>query len=369
MNWDLIRNEYLNHYNGIYLNSPANGLLSSANVAFTQTETAKFLKDPGRYRMDFIFKQVPLVKEQISNLINAEADNIALIQNFSIGINFFISTLPPESRVVLFEGDFPSLNMPFEERNFEIKWFRFLEDHTLDLGNLEQLLRSENPDILAISHCQWQTGYLVDIEGIGKLCKQYQCTFIVDCTQSFGAISMDVKKCNIDVLGSSCYKWPLAGFGNGFMYLSPRVLEKYPPQIAGFNSNTWDAGNPIYIAGAKSFEPGHHDHDAFNRLYFALKRINEIGIEAIHLRICELMDELIDQLKKHDIPIVGDFYQENRLGILSIPRRPGLFKHLMQHGIETTERGDYIRLGLHYYNNKSDIDALVSAILSYKEAV
>ena len=222
------------------------------------------------------------------------------------------------------------------------------------------------PSFFALSHCQYLSGYLADLESIGALCSEHNCKLIVDATQSFGAITIDVLKCNISVLGASCYKWALAGFGNGFMYINQKTLDTYPPKTVGFNSFISNEESAEYIPGMRSYEPGHHDHVAFHKLGFALQTIKELNQDIIHTRIVELMNYLVDQSDEAGIKLAYDFLDENRLGILVLPSKPGLLKHLQQHHVEVSERGGNVRLGLHYYNNEEDIDAFVKAISQFK---
>lgn len=365
IDWDGLRDLHLAEYEGTYLNSPANGLPSMANEAFVADEISKFREAPGKYRTDFMANAIPAIKQQIADLTNARASEIALIPNFSIGINLFVQSLPTKTKVLLIEDDYPSITTPFQINDFDIVWTTFEKDHTIDLNKLEDALQKEKPDYLALSHCQYLTGYLADLESIGALCKANDCRLIVDATQSFGAISINVQKCNISVLGASCYKWALAGFGNGFLYINEQVLAENIPKSAGFNSYPSQDGKSEYIPSIKSYEPGHQDHVAFHRLGFALQTIKELNQDFIHLRITELMDSLIEQLAEGEIPIVGDFYNENRLGILVIKGKKGLTKHLAHKGIEVSERGGNIRIGLHYYNNEEDVDAFVSEVKSF----
>jgi selenocysteine lyase/cysteine desulfurase len=74
------------------------------------------------------------------------------------------------------------------------------------------------------------------------------------------------------------------------------------------------------------------------------------------------MDYLIERLEQAQIPIVGDFYDENRLGILVIRGKQGLLQHLVSKDIEVSERGGNIRIGLHYYNNEKDVDVFVREV-------
>lgn len=66
----------------------------------------------------------------------------------------------------------------------------------------------EHPEIthVAMIHSETTTGILNDIESIGKLCNEYQKTFIVDAMSSFGGVDIPVAKYHIDFLVSSANK-------------------------------------------------------------------------------------------------------------------------------------------------------------------
>lgn len=365
INWDALRDLHLEEYNGTYLNSPANGLPSKSNEDFVADQILKFREAPGKYRADFIASAIPAVKQQVADLILAKQTEIALIPNFSVGLNLFVQSLPTKTKVLLIEDDYPSITTPFCINDFDIIWTTFEENKTLDLAKIEIALEKNKPHYFALSHCQYLTGYLADLESIGALCQAYNCKLIVDATQSFGAIAIDVQKCNISMLGASCYKWALAGFGNGFLYIDEDVLATHIPKAGGYNSFPSQDGKSNYHPSMKSYEPGHQDHVAFHRLGFALQTIKELHLDFIHLRISELMDYLMDELHHADIASIGDFYNENRLGICVIQGREGLAKHLIDKGIEVSERGGNIRIGLHYYNNEEDVDLFVKEVKQY----
>jgi selenocysteine lyase/cysteine desulfurase len=365
IDWEALRRVHLAEYNGTYLNSAANGIISQANEDFILNDSSRFREAPGKYRKDFKMKAIPAIKEQVAELVNAKSSEIALIPNFSIGLNLFVQSLHAKTKVLLIEDDYPSLTTPFIINDFEIVWTTFEEDKTIDLTKVEEVLKKYTPQYFALSHCQYLTGYLADLQSIGSLCKEYNCKLIVDATQSFGAIGIDVQECNISILGASCYKWALAGFGNGFMYINEKVLAANTPKSGGFNSFPSQDGKSEYEASMKSYEPGHHDHVAFHRLGFALQTIKELNQDFIYLQIIELMDYLIDQLEEADIQIIGDFQDENRLGIIVLKGQSGLSQHIASKGIEVSDRGGNIRIGVHYYNNEEDVDVLVESVKNF----
>ena len=77
----------------------------------------------------------------------------------------------------------------------------------------------ENTSIVLISSVHWMNGTKFDLKRIGEKCVEVGAKFIVDGTQSVGALTMDVKDFNIDALICAGYKW-LFGY-----YLKRFLLE------------------------------------------------------------------------------------------------------------------------------------------------
>lgn len=86
-----LRSQHLENYTGTYLNSPANGIPSLANEKFVAAEIAKFREAPASYRLDFMTHAVPAIKKQVAGLINGSISEVALIPNFSIGLNLLLT--------------------------------------------------------------------------------------------------------------------------------------------------------------------------------------------------------------------------------------------------------------------------------------
>ena len=90
--------------------------------------------------------------------------------------------------------------------------------------------------MVVLSHVQYASGYTLDIHAIGELCKASDVLFVVDATQSIGAIPIDLSTLHADVLISSNYKWMNAAFGTGILYISDNFLKKYRPVVCGNQS-------------------------------------------------------------------------------------------------------------------------------------
>ena len=61
----------------------------------------------------------------------------------------------------------------------------------------------------------------LDLVAIGAACRAIGAKFVVDATQSAGAVPFDVAAVRPDFLCASAYKWLLCPYGLAFLYASP----------------------------------------------------------------------------------------------------------------------------------------------------
>jgi 2-aminoethylphosphonate-pyruvate transaminase len=89
----------------------------------------------------------------------------------------------------------------------------------------EILLDDDSITHIAIVHCETTTGIFNNIEGIGLLAKKYSKTYIVDAMSSFGAVPLDMKALDIDLLISSSNKCIEGVPGFSFVIAKTKTLE------------------------------------------------------------------------------------------------------------------------------------------------
>ena len=61
----------------------------------------------------------------------------------------------------------------------------------------------------------------MDLEVIGKRCRELGAAFVIDSTQATGAYQMDIQKLQPDFIACSAYKWLLSPYTLGFLYAAP----------------------------------------------------------------------------------------------------------------------------------------------------
>ena len=250
---------------------------------------------------------------------------------------------------------------PFRINNFDITWVHDTDGFTIPVEEIKQKLVAEKINILAISHVQWMSGYKIELADLGAFCRQHNILFIVDATQSFGAIPINLAELDIDVLITSNYKWMNAGFGTGVMYVNNRFLETYTPAVGGNNSYTIKDGKPVYEPGILSFEPGHPNMYGFTVLGAAIQDKMQRGIEHIEAHNKMLTQMLIDEVAGLNVTLIGEPSVANRASIIFVKDENGLWAKLNEHGIICSQRGN-VRISMHYYNTVDDIRSLVKVL-------
>ena len=84
----------------------------------------------------------------------------------------------------------------------------------------------DDTKLVVMSHASNVTGALNPIEEIGAVCREMNVPFLVDASQSAGAIPIDVVKMNIDLLALPGHKSMLGPTGTGVLYVSESVSPK-----------------------------------------------------------------------------------------------------------------------------------------------
>ncbi len=349
----------------IYLNTAACGLVPAATIA-AATELYKALEANSSTRAEhWRFEEETPIREAIAAFLNAPADEVAMIPNFSWAMNAVVQSLKGDERVLLYKRDYPSLLEPFRINKFDITWVDAPDEFNIDVAAIEEAIVNHKVDIVAISHVQWTSGYLLDIKYIGDLCKAHGVLFFVDATQSMGAQSIDLSVLHIDVFAASNYKWMNAGFGTGVLRIKKDFLAKYPPVVGGNNSYRIIDGVMQYRPSIISYEPGHPNMYGLTVLNTAIKHKQELGVANIAKSNAALMQQLLDGIAPLPVATIGKFTMENRAAFVLLKDENGLGDWLKQHGIVVTQRNGLLRISTHYYNTAAEVAAFIECIRKF----
>ena len=162
------------------------------------------------------------LRERLAQLINSPStDEIALLKSTSEGLSVIAYGLPWQSadNIVIPAEEFPSNRIVWQSLDSLGVETRLIPVCNVD--DPEQALldaMDSNTRLLSCSSVQYATGLKLDIERLGRACKQSDTLICIDAIQSIGALQLDVQACQADFFVADVHKWMLGPEGSAQFY-------------------------------------------------------------------------------------------------------------------------------------------------------
>lgn len=367
-NSELIKKNYPQPNQSAYFNTSSTGLVSNSGVEKASQFNNNLLKYGSSFVEEFYLKEIPKIRTTISRFIDASLEEVALIPNFSYGLNALLPAVSHLRKILLYRQDYPSLIIPFELNDFQIYWIENKDGFHIDLDEIKHLVLKHQIEIVAISHIQYLTGFTIDIYELAEFCNSNNVLLIVDGTQSLGALNFSFKKSVVNIFISSNYKWMNSGFGSGIMCIDKQTQQKFTPRIGGYNSLKYTDHAWKYVPSINSYEPGHQNMTGLAMLHDAIEfKLNQ-GMQNIAEHNNKLIDVFTRKLSGLNLKMVGPMNNTYRSNIVGIYGQKALEHHLKNQKIIVKWRNDIIRVGMHFYNTEDDVNRLIQGLESYTQA-
>jgi selenocysteine lyase/cysteine desulfurase len=365
----------LHYLNGAYM-SPLLKSVEAAGVSGMIRKRNPTTIDP----LDF-FSEAELLKAEFAKLINSEADQVAIIPSASYGLNTAISNIPKNNgnEALILSAEFPSAYYALErwcrENNKQLKTIEAPEERKERGRKWNQLLLdsiNDNTAVVVLSSVHWTDGTIFDLQEIGKKCKAHDAVFIVDGTQSVGALPIDVDTDQIDALICSGYKWLLGPYALGLAYFNPGFNQGKPIEESWMNRA--DAQifsgltnyNNNYRSGANRYNVGQFSNFILvPMLSESIRQINEWSPASIQQYGEALTQPLIEFFTEQGITIEEDCYRSKHITGITLPKpydSQKILDALRAQQIYISKRGNALRISAHIYNTTEDIDVLVTSL-------
>ena len=309
-----------------------------------------------------------------AQLINADATEIAFMKNTTQGILIAANGIDWHTgdNVVTTAVEFPANVYP---------WWSLKERYGVQTRMVpEQTGRIHVEDVasaidertraVTISHVEFASGFRNDIQALGEICRERDIWFIVDAIQSLGAIEVDVKSANVDILAADGHKWLLAPEGAAIFYCADDKRERLINTNVGWasvvNPRDFLNYNLTQKPDATRFEEGSYNSVGLYGLKAAIELLLDIGILTIETHILKLTEHLMAGLEAKGYRVVTPRADSERAGIVifeSNQRTPAeIYDILHAENIITAERGSGVRVSPHFYNTTSEIERLLEVL-------
>ena len=374
-----IRSHYPATKERTYLDTATTGLFSDESYLAMREQIDKRYTEGLSIKEYFgLWDKADSIRPKLATLLGANEDEVFYGKDSSDMLNTLTANIdfPEGSNVITPDISFPSTRNAWlsrERDGLEVR-YAYADNGAVSFENLTSLV-DENTIAISICLVEPSSGFRHDVNRIGQFCKDKGILLIVDTTQCITAMHVDVETMNIDFLVASTYKWMNNVFGFAVGYMSRKLLDQIDPKVVGwvgvrdrvkdFNMLTYKANE-----GAQRFETGGLNWVGLAGLDKGIDTALLLDTKKIQEYILGLTDYLYEAIGKVDgLDIVKRFDADNRSNIayLKFPKELQIDdEFLIKHGIHVhVANATQMRIGMHFYNNKQDIDTLLEFMQQY----
>ncbi|MGQ0650434.1 MAG: aminotransferase class V-fold PLP-dependent enzyme [Gemmatimonadaceae bacterium] len=360
----------------IYLNSASTGPLPESAVR-TAHAHAEMRREPWRYPADAQFAILDRSRQLVADLIGATPAEIALMVNTTYGLNLAARSLPFRAGDVIVgsERDFPANVYPWmglaRDRGIEFRQVP-CNGRLFDEAALLAELDDRRVRALAVSWVSFESGMRLDLDTLGRACRERGVFFVVDAIQGLGPLTLDLRKTPVDILSCGTQKWLLSPWGSAFVYVRAELVEQLEPQQVGWMSVTGSDDftqlldyNLEYRPDARRFEVITLPYPDFAVMNESLAIFHEAGPSAIAERIVQRTDRIVEWAQsRSDVRLVTPADRARRAGIVAVaPRDPiAASNQLTALGVSHSLREGAIRLSPHFFTPADHVDRALRAM-------
>ncbi|MDI5899225.1 cysteine desulfurase family protein [Flavobacterium yafengii] len=264
-----------------------------------------------------------------------------------------------------------------KEYDIQIDYVDVKPNGEIDITHLVELLSQEKKTLVSLMHVNNETGNILDLERIGRICKEHNTLFHSDTVQSIGKTTIDLQTIPVDFIVASAHKF-------------------HGPKGVGFAFIRKNSGlQPLFFGGEqeKGLRAGTEGLHQIAGMAKALE-VSYANLETEQNHIAQLKSYLITQLKIEfpEFKINGNpdgFYTVlNVLLPFEAAKTAMILFHLDMKGIAVSRgsacqsgsikpshvlaemlseedlKKPSLRISFSHFNTKEDIDLLIDALKS-----
>lgn len=254
--------------------------------------------NPGRagHRMSIAASQVVEdARDSLSELLGVEDPaQVVFTKNATEALNIAIyGMLRPGDHAVTTSIEHNSVMRPLrhlESQGLELTVIGCASDGRLDPDDVAKALRPDTK-LLATVHGSNVTGTLIPIASVAAIAREHGVPYLVDASQTAGALPIDVAETSVDLLACTGHKALLGPTGTGALYVRPGV-EPLPLMRGGTGSRSDLETQPNFMPDL--LESG---------------TMNVAGLAGLAAGVKFLLDEDVTAIAAHERSLVARFLE------------------------------------------------------------
>jgi kynureninase len=317
------------------------------------------------------------VGDEIAPLIGASAGSVTMLPNVTVAAAVLLSSLefrPPRNRVVMIEGEFPTVRYLCETLGPRLGAEIVLvpspraDGLTADESRIAEAI-DERTALVMLSHVLFKSAFVVDVLAIAEKCRRTGALLAVDAYQSVGTLPVSIGALGADALVGGVLKWLCGGPGGAFLWVRSELRSRLRPSLTGWMAHP----NPF------DFEPPpmRWRDDAFRfllgtpavpALYAGREGpriVRQAGVDAIRAKSLRQTGRLLELARERGFRSPTPVEPARRGGTVAVD-----FDHALEVSRELNARDvvvDYrpgagIRMSPHFYTADEELERAFSAI-------
>lgn len=311
-------------------------------------------------------EQVALARAEFARMINAEPGDVAVLGSVSDAASSIASALRFEGDrrdIVTTTLDFPSLCHVWLAQQPRGAQVRFVQAEAGGTRTTAQIVDAIDARIALVSVSQacYYDGQIVDIATTGRAARAQGAVQFVDAYQSAGAIGIDVRAQEIDVLAAGAQKYLLGIPGIAFLYVRPELAQRLTPTVTGWfgrvNPFAFDPEHLDFADGAARFNTGTPPMMCASVARASMGLLNEIGVPAIEGYLAQLSAVALEEAARLGLSVAspGAPAAKGANTAIRIPNAADVEARMLQSGYVVSARNDVVRVAPHFYNTADEV--------------
>jgi cysteine desulfurase / selenocysteine lyase len=281
---------------------------------------------PGRTGFDAAIETEEMVtntRRMLMELFNGDGDpnRLTFSYNASDSLNMLINGLADKGdHVISTMLEHNSVLRPLyhleQDRIIEVDYVPFdIITGYVDPDDIKKRIK-KNTRMVVMNHCSNVLGTVQPIAEVGKICKEAGILFIVDGSQSAGAVKVDMQAMGIDAFAFTGHKCLMGPTGIGGSY----VMKDVPVRSTRFGGTGVRSAQRSHLTEFPyRLECGTLNLLGVAGLHAGVKWITEQGIENLHRKEMDLWDKMRSEIQKiENVTTYCAVNRENKNPVLSL---------------------------------------------------
>jgi cysteine desulfurase/selenocysteine lyase len=243
------------------------------------------------------------VYDSVAALVNADRDEIALVENATVGwqMAFYAFDWKPGDRILTGRAEYAANYVAYLQtaRRHGVV-IDVIPNDAFGATDPQALRRmiDERVRLIAITWVPTNGGLVNPAAAIGKIAREAGIPYLLDACQVAGQLPIDVAALGCDMLTATGRKFLRGPRGTGFLYIRRDLLLTLEPPMIDHFAAPWTSTNGYTLRpDARRFETWENNYAARLGLGVAVDYAREVGLEAIESRCRALADRLREGLR------------------------------------------------------------------------